>query len=101
MASINRKIQGKDKDITYHIDGQLAGVVMNNNLYVGISEDPTKSELKAYNAMLKKAKARDGVKGAIAGVGTVLMDDGEVTIRFNGSNFPVTDFLKDVETVAA
>tara|TARA_Y100001956_G_scaffold68512_1_gene71132 strand:+ start:201 stop:506 length:306 start_codon:yes stop_codon:yes gene_type:complete len=97
MASINRKIQGKDKDITYHVDGQLAGVVVDNKLYVGISEDPTKAELKACNAMLKKAKGRDGVKGAIAGVGSIVMVEGEVTVRFSGSNFPVSDFLKDVE----
>lgn len=101
MASINRKVQGKDKDITYSIDGVLAGVVVNNQLYVALSEDPQKSELKQYNAMLKKAKQRDGVKNAKAGVGELLLENGDVVVRFHGSNFEVTDFMKDVELAVA
>lgn len=97
MASINRKIQGKEKDITYSIDGTLAGVVVNNQLYVPFGENPEKSQLKQFNAMLKKAKQRDGVKGAIAGVGSLSFDNNEVMVSFHGSNFPVNDFMSDVE----
>ncbi len=101
MASINRKVQGKEQDITYSVDGVLAGVIIDNSLYVGISDEPTKAEMKAFNAMLKKAKGRDGVKNATAGVGKVLVDGGEVVVRFEGSNFPVSDFTKDVELAVA
>lgn len=101
MASITRKVQGKEQDITYVVDGVLAGVIIDNSLYVGISEDPTRAEMKTYNAMLKKAKGRDGVKNATAGVGKVLLVDGEVLVRFEGSNFPVNDFTKDVELAVA
>lgn len=101
MASINRKVQGKDKDITYSIDGQLSGVIINNQLYVTLPENPEKAQLKQFNAMLKKAKQRDGVKNAKAGVGELYLDGGEVVVRFHGSNFEVSDFLKDVEQVVA
>lgn len=100
MASITRKIQGEDKDITYSIDGVLAGVIVGGSLYVPFGENPTRRDMKNRDLMLKKAKGRDGVKGAIGGEGKIFLDDSDVKVSFEGCTQPIDSFSNLLKTAA-
>lgn len=73
MPSVNRS--QKNKVIHYTCD-EVEGAIQQNTLFVCITKKPTARSIKCYNALVKKAKARDGIADVVLGSGEVEMEGG-------------------------
>lgn len=84
MASITRKILGKDKDICFLVDGVLAAFIQpeGNVLHVPSKSESTKADIKAIDKVIAKAKRTDGIKSTNSSVGTIGIEDNEVVVRY-------------------
>jgi hypothetical protein len=95
MTSVTRKIMGADKDVCYLANNELVGVLISGALYIPHGGDlHCRAKAKVLDAVLKKAKQRDGISSAISAKGTIKIEDNVVSISFETDAKEVSSFTE-------
>ena len=102
MASITRKILGKDKDICYMVGGKIMGVVFQNKLITMLDTAPSQADMHVLQHMLKKAKQRDGVEcgGVCIGTASIVGVPPVVNLNFASTVIAVNKYEDDIVILA-